>query len=197
MYTPDEVAAICDAAHRLGMTVHIDGARIANATAALGGDVAALRSFTVDAGVDVITFGGTKNGLLGGEAVVFLRPELARRAQYVRKQVTQLPSKMRFVAAQFLALLDDDRWLAAGRALQRHGRAPARGDRRPAGRRGGRTAGQQPVPLAAGRRSSSRCATWCFFWDWDAARHQVRWMTAWDTTRGRRRRLRRRRDVRH
>ena len=88
--------------------MHIDGARIANATAALGGDVAALRAMTVDAGVDVLTFGGTKNGLLGGEAVVFLRPELARRAVYLRKQVTQLPSKMRFVAAQFLALLDDD-----------------------------------------------------------------------------------------
>ncbi len=59
----------------------------------------------------MLTFGGTKNGLLGGEAVVFLRPELARRAMYLRKQVTQLPSKMRFVAAQFLALLADDRWL--------------------------------------------------------------------------------------
>ena len=111
VYTIDEVAALCDRAHRFGMTVHLDGARIANAAAALGGDVAALRAFTVDAGVDVLTFGGTKNGILGGEAVVYLRPELARRALYLRKQVTQLPSKQRYLAAQFLALLEGDRWL--------------------------------------------------------------------------------------
>ena len=161
MYTPDEVAAVCDAAHRLGMTVHMDGARIANATAALGGDVATLRAFTVDAGVDVLSFGGTKNGLLGGEAVVYLRPELARRALYLRKQVTQLPSKMRFVAAQFLALLDDGPWLAARRPRQRAW--PPRCTPRRAGLPGvdvgAPPAGQQPVPVAAARRSSNRCGS--------------------------------------
>ena len=110
LYTADEVAALCDTAHRMGMRVHLDGARIANATAALGGTVTALRSFTVDAGVDVLSFGGTKAGIMGGEAVVYLDPDLADRAVYARKQVTQLPSKMRFVSAQLLALLDDDRW---------------------------------------------------------------------------------------
>ena len=80
VYTPDEVAVLCAAAHDLGMRVHVDGARLANATAALGGDRNALRSFTVDAGVDVLTFGGTKNGLLGAEAVVFLDPVYAERA---------------------------------------------------------------------------------------------------------------------
>ena len=85
--------------------VHLDGARIANATAALGGTRAALRSFTVDAGVDIVSFGGTKAGLIGGEAVVYLNPALATRAKFVRKMVNQLPSKMRFVAAQFNALL--------------------------------------------------------------------------------------------
>ena len=135
VYTPDEVAAICDAAHRMGMSVHIDGARIANAAAALGGTEAALRSFTVDAGVDVLTFGGTKNGLLGGEAVVFLRPELARRAEYLRKQVTQLASKMRFVAAQFLAVLADGLWLQlAGHANAMAGRLHAATDGDPRGR---------------------------------------------------------------
>ena len=102
---------MCETAHRLGMSVHVDGARIANAVAALGGTVAALRSLTVDAGVDVLSFGGTKNGLLGGEAVVYLNPELATAAPFVRKQVTQLASKMRFVAAQFNALLDDGLWI--------------------------------------------------------------------------------------
>ena len=182
LYTADEVAAICDVAHRLGMRVHMDGARIANATAALGGGVATLRAMTIDAGVDVLTFGGTKNGLLGGEAVVFLRPELAARAVYLRKQVNQLPSKMRFVAAQFLALLEDERWLdlaghANSMAARLHaavagidgidvGPAPAVNSLFPI----------LPADLIAPLQA------WCFFWDWDVARHQVRWMTAWDTT---------------
>jgi threonine aldolase len=182
VYTPVEVAAICEAAHRLGMAVHIDGARIANAAAALGGDVAALRSFTVDAGVDVLTFGGTKNGLLGGEAVVFLRPDLALRAEYLRKQVTQLASKMRFVAAQFLAVLSDNLWLElAGHANTMAGRLHAA------------TAPIPGVDLAApprvnslfpvlGSHISRALQEWSFFWPWEPSRQQFRWMTAWDTT---------------
>ncbi|MBA3604612.1 MAG: aminotransferase class I/II-fold pyridoxal phosphate-dependent enzyme [Acidimicrobiia bacterium] len=182
LYTADEVAALCATAHRHSMTVHMDGARIANAAAALGGDVAALRSFTVDAGVDVVTFGGTKNGLLGGEAVVFLTPELARRAPYLRKQVTQLPSKMRFIAAQFAALLADGLWLdlaatANGAATALH----AATHDLPGIELG-------PPPLVNSVFPTLPPAvieplrTWCFFWDWDVSRHQVRWMTAWDTT---------------
>ena len=141
------------------MTVHIDGARIANATAALGGDVAALRSFTVDAGVDVVTFGGTKNGLLGGEAVVFLRPELARRARYVRKQVTQLPSKMRFVAAQFLALLAEDRWLQLAAHANAHGQLAC--TRRPPASLGSRWLHRRSTACSprSPPRSSNPCAT--------------------------------------
>ena len=91
LYTADEIGALCDAAHRAGMVVHLDGARIANATAALGGD---LRAFTIEAGVDVISFGGTKNGMMYGECVVFCRPELGDHAKFVRKQLAQLPSKV-------------------------------------------------------------------------------------------------------
>ena len=170
MYTADEVAALCDIAHRLGMRVHIDGARIANATAALGGTVAALRSFTVDAGVDVLSFGGTKDGLLVGEAVVYLNPALGARAPYVRKQVTQLPSKMRFVAAQFNALLDDDLWIELAAHSNDDGRRPVRRHvphRRRRPRRAAR--GQQrvpPLPPAAIKPLQD----WCFFWDWDVSR---------------------------
>jgi threonine aldolase len=181
VYSPDEVAALCEAAHRWGMTVHMDGARIANATAALGGNVAALRSFTVDAEVDVLTFGGTKNGLLGGEAVVYLRPELARRAMYLRKQVTQLPSKMRFVAAQFLALLAEDRWLElAVHANRMAGALHAAVDRLP----GIDVAPPQVNSLfpVLPAHIIELLRDWSFFWDWDVGRHQVRWMTAWDTT---------------
>ena len=84
-YTADEIAALCDAAHRHGMRVHMDGARIANAVASAGGTVAALRAMTIEAGVDVMTFGGTKNGMLGGEAVRVPRPD-AGRARAVRPQ---------------------------------------------------------------------------------------------------------------
>ncbi len=112
LYTADEIAALSDQAHALGMLVHLDGARIANATAALGGTRDALRAMTTEAGVDAVSFGGTKNGLLGAEAVVFLSPAATVGSEYVRKQVTQLSSKMRFLAAQFNAVLHDDLWIA-------------------------------------------------------------------------------------
>jgi threonine aldolase len=182
LYTPDEVTALCRVAHDLGLRVHMDGARIANATAALGGGVATLRALTVDAGVDVLTFGGTKNGLLGGEAVVFLRPEHAARAVYLRKQVNQLPSKMRFVAAQFLALLEDGRWLE----LAGHANAMASRLHDAVATIDGLDVGPAPAvnsvfPILPAELIAPLQA-WCFFWDWDVARHQVRWMTSWDTT---------------
>jgi len=182
VYGADEVAELCETAHRMGMRVHLDGARIANATAALGGTVSALRSFTVDAGVDVVSFGGTKAGLLGGEAVVILDPLLARRVKYLRKQVTQLPSKMRFVAAQFNALLDGERWIR----LAEHANQMA-------ARLHELTSVIPGVDLPAPPDVNGLFPTlprdviaplrdWCFFWDWDVSRAQVRWMTAWDTT---------------
>ncbi|MCL2541449.1 MAG: low specificity L-threonine aldolase [Nocardioidaceae bacterium] len=108
VYTPSEVAALAAIAHGYGMSVHMDGARIANAAAALGVPV---REFTRDAGVDVLSFGGTKNGLVFGEAVVVLSPERVRGMPYLRKLSMQLSSKMRFVSAQLEALLHDDLWL--------------------------------------------------------------------------------------
>jgi threonine aldolase len=181
VYTPGEVAALAEAAHALGLKLHIDGARIANATAALGSSVATLRSFTVDAGVDVLTFGGTKNGLIGAEAVVFLDPALAGRARFVRKMVTQLPSKMRFVAAQFNALLDGDLWLRN-----------ARHSNEMAALLYDAVAGLEHVEVAKPQVNGlfptlpveviAPLQEWSFFWDWDVANHQVRWMTSWDTT---------------
>jgi threonine aldolase len=107
VYTVEETRAIADAAHALDVYLHVDGARLANAAAALDAE---LREITTDAGVDVISFGGTKNGLLLGEAVVFLRPGLSGSFLFTRKQLGQLASKMRFVAAQFDALLEGDLW---------------------------------------------------------------------------------------
>jgi threonine aldolase len=106
LYTPEEVSELALLAHDHGLILHVDGARLANAAAAL-----ALPLRDVCAGADIVSFGGTKNGLLGGEAVVVLAPELAPGFEYLRKQTLQLASKMRFLAAQFEALLIDRLWL--------------------------------------------------------------------------------------
>lgn len=113
-YSVEEVRELCDFAHANAMFVHMDGARIYNACAALG---VSLREMTAETGLDALSLGGTKNGLLGAEAVVFFRPELADGFEYIRKQGMQLASKMRFLAVQMEALLTDDLWLAnAGHA---------------------------------------------------------------------------------
>ena len=107
VYTPDEIRALAEFAHQRRMFLHMDGARIANAAVSLG---QTLRQATRDLGVDVLSFGGTKNGILGGEAVVFFQPTLSSDFLYLRKQGMQLASKMRFIAAQFEALLTKDLW---------------------------------------------------------------------------------------
>ena len=182
LYATDEVAALCETAHRMGMVVHLDGARIANATAALGGTVAAMRSFTVDAGVDVVSFGGTKAGLLGGEAVVYLNPELARRAKYVRKMVNQLPSKMRFVAAQFNALLEGERWIEGARHANEMATRLYAATREIDGVEFDHAPQVNSLVPTLPAEAIGPLSEWCFFWDWDVSRNQVRWMTAWDTT---------------
>lgn len=107
VYTVEELTRLAAFAHERGMLLHVDGARLANAAAHL--DVS-LEEMTVGAGVDVLSFGGTKNGMMYGEAVIFFDPALAADFRFVRKQCAQLPSKMRFVAAQFTALLGEDLW---------------------------------------------------------------------------------------
>lgn len=108
VYTKEEITEIADFAHKNDMYLHVDGARIANAAASLNIDI---KEFTKDAGVDVLSFGGTKNGLMFGEAVVFFNKNLAKGFKYIRKQSMQLHSKMRYISAQFEALLSDNLWL--------------------------------------------------------------------------------------
>jgi threonine aldolase len=184
-YTVDEVRAIAEHAHELGMKVHMDGARIANAAAALD---APLRAFTSDAGVDVLSFGGTKNGLLFGEAVVALKPSATEGLPYLRKLDMQLASKMRFISAQLIALFDDELWLRSAR----HANVMAARLRSAldAGIATGELPGlsfSQPtqsnavfavLPHDAADRIRERFR----FYDWDSAREEVRWMCSWDTT---------------
>ncbi len=107
VYRPEEVQALADFAHERDMVLHVDGARLSNAAAALNTSLSAI---STDIGVDVLSFGGTKNGLMGGEAIVFSDSAFAQHAGYLRKQATQLASKMRFIAVQFEALLTDELW---------------------------------------------------------------------------------------
>jgi threonine aldolase len=179
LYTNDEIAALCDKAHAHGLLVHLDGARIANALVALDATMAeAVR----DPGVDLMTLGLTKDGAMYGETVVFLRPALAERAAYVRKQAGQLPSKARYIAAQVLALLEGDRWLAnAAQANAMARRLHAATVDIP-----GLELGEAPavsslfpiVPAAAARELMA----WSFVWPWDMERSMLRWMTSWSTT---------------
>jgi len=112
VYTPEEVAAVSECAHELGLRVHMDGARLANAAAFLDLPVA---DFTSNAGVDILSFGGTKNGMLMGEAVVVLNPDVVHGVEYFRKSFMQLNSKMRFTSAQIIAMLSEDLWLKSAR----------------------------------------------------------------------------------
>lgn len=107
VYTKQELRALADFAHANNMLLHVDGARLSNAAASLN---VSLKAITADAGVDVLSFGGTKNGMIYGEAVVFFDEKLAEDFKFIRKQGMHLPSKMRFVSAQFETMLAGDLW---------------------------------------------------------------------------------------
>jgi threonine aldolase len=179
VYTLDEIAALAELAHAHGLVLFVDGARLSNAAARLGCSPAQLATH---AGVDLLTLGGTKNGLLYGDAVVLLRPDLARRARYARKQAGQLASKMRFIAAQFDALLAGDLWLnnarhantMAAKLAAALGHVPA--------------ADVLHAPQANSvfvhvpSWSIAPLQDWSFFWTWDSSASTVRWMTSFATT---------------
>ncbi len=178
-YSAQEIAALCDHAHAHGMRVHMDGARIANAAATLD---LPLRAFTTDVGVDVVSFGGTKNGALGAEAVVVLDPEASTGLVYLRKMNMQLGSKMRFISAQLLALLEGDLWLRSAQhanamATRLHAAVrdlPGVTVERPV--QANAVFAVLPAGVADRLRERFR------FYDWDAATGEVRWMCAFDTT---------------
>lgn len=188
-YTAAELTALAEHAHARGMRLHLDGARIANAAVTLGSDLA---TFTTAAGVDVLSLGGTKNGALGAEAVVVLDPEAlqggAAAMPYVRKLSMQLASKMRFVSAQLVALYEGDLW----RRNASHSNAMAQ--RLRSALADGIADGTLPgLALTQPTQSNAVFATLpaaaadqvraAFrFYDWDAARGEVRWMCSFDTT---------------
>lgn len=179
LYTPDEVHALAEVAHRHGMALHMDGARIANAAAALG---CGIHEFTGDAGVDVLSFGCTKNGALGAEAVVVMGGDRGARLGHLAKQSMQLSSKMRFNAAQFIAMFEGDLWLRSAS----HANAMAA------------RLGDGIAPLPGVRLVQQQTVNSLFvqlpghvikplqeefhFYDWIEAESIVRFVCSWDTT---------------
>jgi threonine aldolase len=179
VYTAAEITAIAAHAHELGMLVHVDGTRLANAAAALD---LPLRAFTTDAGVDVLSFGGTKNGLLYGEAVLVLNPGAVRGVKFLRKSAMQLSSKMRFVSAQFVALLDGDLWLRnAGHANAMAARLHEAVRHLP-GVEPARVPQANEVFARLAPDVTARLRKRYAFETWDEASGEVRWVCAFDTT---------------
>ncbi|MGV3760100.1 MAG: threonine aldolase family protein [Actinomycetota bacterium] len=179
LYTTEEIGALCDKAHADGLLVHLDGARIANALVALD---ETMVEAVVEPGIDLMTLGLTKDGAMYGETVVFLRPELAERAAYVRKQAGQLPSKARYIAAQVLALLEGDRWLAnAAQANAMADRLHAATADIPGVELGEAPAVNALFPIVP-EPAAPELMAWSFVWPWDMERSMLRWMTSWSTT---------------
>jgi threonine aldolase len=180
VYGPRQVRELAELAHANGMYLHMDGARLANAAVALG---LPIRDFTTDAGVDVLSFGGTKNGLLFGEAVCFLAPGLAERFKFERKSGGQLASKMRFVGAQFAAVYGSSVWHeSAANANDKAARLAA----------GARSAGVELVwepqanevfaSLPTQAVPALRAAADFYEWESRGDLTVVRWVCSWDTT---------------
>jgi threonine aldolase len=179
VYTVDELRAIAELAHARGLLLHVDGARLANAAAALG---LTLRAATTDAGVDLLSFGGTKNGLLGAEAVVFLEPGLADGFEFLRKQSMQLASKMRFLSAQLEALLTDDLWLRNAGHANAMATLLAEQVREQPGVTITRPVEANAVFAILAPDAVRALRERYDFYVWDEARSEVRWMCSWDTT---------------
>jgi threonine aldolase len=179
LYTEQEVRDLAEHAHERGLLLHVDGARLANAAAALG---TSLRAITTDAGVDVLSFGGTKNGLLGAEAVVFLAPELGDGFKYLRKQSLQLASKMRFLAAQLEALLSDELWLRCASQANAMAALLAEQVASAPGLTVTRPVQTNAVFARLPRRAIEALGRQYDFYVWDEHEDEVRWMCSWDTT---------------
>jgi len=179
VYSIDELKSLCDFAHTNGMYVHLDGARISNAVASLG---VSLKAATVDCGVDIMSFGGTKNGLMIGEAVLIFNDELKANAPYFHKQTAQLFSKNRFIATQFTALLTNDLWLRMADHSNKMAQLLA--------------SKVKMIPDVKVTQNVDANAIFAIipvhtieplrakypFYEWDAQTHEQRWMCSFDTT---------------
>jgi threonine aldolase len=180
VYQPAEVKALAEFAHERGMFLHVDGARIANAATSLG---LSLRQATRDLGVDILSFGGTKNGAMGAEAVIFFDHKLARDFRFLRKHGMQLASKMRFIAAQFDALFSNDLWLKNAQHANRMAKLLEQALSAIPQVRIVYPVEANGVFAQIPRHAIAKLQKRYFFYVWDEEASVVRWMCSFDTTR--------------
>jgi len=178
VYTVEELKSLTDFAHNKNIYVHMDGARIANAAASLN---VTMKELTVNAGIDVLSFGGTKNGLMFGEAVVFFNKKLAQNYKYIRKQGMQLASKMRYIAVQFEALLTDDLWLENAKHANEMAALLARQVKKIQGITITRPVEANAVFVTMPKEAAQRLMEKYYFYSLDEGSGEYRWMTSFDT----------------
>lgn len=179
VYTLHEIRTICDFAHKHKMLVHMDGARITNAAVSLG---TGYKELTTDTGIDVLSFGGTKNGMMYGEAVIFFNKKLAEDFKYRRKQCMQLASKMRFIAAQFNAYLKNDLCFKNAAHANRMAQKLSEMVRQIPCVRITRKVQSNGVFAIIPADIITKLQQEYFFYVWDEDINEVRWMTSFDTT---------------
>jgi len=178
VYRPEELSAITAFCHDRGLLVHMDGARLANAAAFLD---LPLRALTTDVGIDIVSFGGTKNGLLQGESVLVLNPELDGEMKFLRKQSMQLASKMRYLSVQFLTYFEHDLWLENARHANRMARLLADLVRDVPGLTITQPVEANGVFPRIPKPAIPDLMRDFFFYVWDEDTGVVRWMTSYDT----------------
>lgn len=179
VYNVAEIRELAELIHHYGMFFHMDGARISNAAVSLGLN---FREFTIDAGVDVLSFGGTKNGMMLGEAVLFFHPELAKHSKYCRKQAAQLYSKMRFVGAQFIPYLRDQIWKTNAIHSNRMAKLLESKIRKISQIKITQKVEANGVFAILPKDLIPSLQKEYFFYVWDEFTGEVRWMTSFDTT---------------
>jgi threonine aldolase len=179
IYQPSEIKVLAEFARAHDMLLHMDGARLANAAAALNQN---LRQATRDLAVDILSFGGTKNGLMGGEAIVFFNRKLAENFRFIRKQGMQLASKMRFIAVQFETLLTDDLWLRSARHANAMAKLLESEVKKIPALRIAYPVEANGVFVRVPREAIARIKEQYFFYIWNEETSVVRWMCSFDTT---------------
>lgn len=178
LYSVEEIAELSKLAHDHNMLLHVDGSRLANAAVALNKN---LKALTADLGVDVLSFGGTKNGMMFGDAVVFFDKNLCLNAKYFRKQLGQLASKNRFIAAQFIALMENDLWRENAIQANRMAERLAEGVRF-AGLKITQEVQCNVVFAELSPKVINILQNNYAFYVWNTLKNEVRWMTSFDTT---------------
>ena len=179
IYKPEELRALTELAHLYGMYVHMDGARLANACAALN---LGLKELTVDCGIDVLSFGGTKNGLMVGESVIVFNPILKKEACFIRKQSAQLASKMRYLSCQFTAYLTDELWLKNALHANVMAKVLYDGLKKLPGVRFTQSMESNQLFLTLPRPAIERLFKSYFFYFWNEEANEIRFVTSFDTT---------------